>query len=270
MISMSSSAGCAMRLDVYLVANGYFPSRQKALAAIKAGLVMVDGIAAVKPSMPVSDQTVTVLPHVSYVSRGAYKLKKALDDFAIDLKDLRVLDIGASTGGFTELCLERGAAHVYALDAGSDQLADCLRNDHRVTVMEKTNFRYVDPHAFPAVDFICCDVSFISLTLLIPNMEKILKPGNRMVLLIKPQFEAGPEFLNKHGLVTSPKAHEAVLNKVSEALKAHHFALKHLTYSPLLGGEGNIEYLAEAVQGEKPAEIDFSAVVGEAFSDLGG
>jgi len=234
------------RLDVHLVNEGYFDSREKARRAIMEGLVLVNGVIEDKPGFQVdSGAAIEVRGNpVPYVSRGGLKLEKAIRDFGIDLSGKVCIDIGASTGGFTDCMLQNGAARVYAVDVGYGQLAWKLRNDSRVIVMERTNFRYVRPEDIgEKADFASADVSFISLTKIIPPAQQLLKDNGSMVCLIKPQFEAGREKVGKKGVVRDPAVHMEVIEKIIVFSKNLGFAVKGLTYSPVKGPEGNIEYL---------------------------
>ena len=235
------------RLDVLLVEQGYFDSRVSAQRAIMAGQVFVDGQISDKPGTQIRDGAeVTVKGGLCpYVSRGGFKLEKALDVFGIRPKGLVCIDIGSSTGGFTDCLLQRGAARVYAVDVGTNQLAWKLRSDERVVTMEQYNFRYAAPEDFPDImDFACTDVSFISLKLILPPAASLLKEGGLMVALIKPQFEAGKDQVGKHGIVKDPKVHEEVIRKVSGYANESGFSVLDLDYSPVRGAkEGNIEYL---------------------------
>jgi 23S rRNA (cytidine1920-2'-O)/16S rRNA (cytidine1409-2'-O)-methyltransferase len=195
------------------------------------------------------DHTVelSVKGHVHpYVSRGGLKLEKAIRDFGIAMENRTMLDIGASTGGFTDCALQHGATYVYAIDVGYNQLDYKIRQDERVNVMERTNFRYVTPTDLngPMPDFASIDVSFISLQLILPVLHMLLQPGGEVVALIKPQFEAGRDEIGKSGVVRDSKVHRAVLEDVLTFASELGFQLKHLTYSPIRGGEGNIEFLA--------------------------
>ncbi|NLM09341.1 MAG: TlyA family RNA methyltransferase [Clostridiaceae bacterium] len=249
------------RLDVHLVNRGYFDSREKARRAIMGGLILVNGIIEDKPGFQVDTEAeleVKGNPH-PYVSRGGLKLEKAINEFEIDLTDKVCIDIGASTGGFTDCMLKNGACKVYSVDVGYGQLAWKLRNDSRVIVMERTNFRYVKPDDIgEKVDFASADVSFISLTKIIPPAKQLLKDEGSMVCLIKPQFEAGREKVGKKGVVKDPAVHKEVIEKVIEFAKNLGFSIKGLSYSPVKGPEGNIEYLLYLVQ--KPEEQDFISV----------
>lgn len=236
------------RLDVLLVEKGLAPSREKAKAMIMAGIVYVnqqkeDKAGAVFPedaAVEVRGQT------LRYVSRGGLKLEKALACFPIDLRGRICMDIGASTGGFTDCMLQNGAAKVYAIDVGYGQLDWKLREDPRVICMEKTNFRYVKPRDLDTAwipDFASVDVSFISLSRILPPAREILVPGSEMVCLIKPQFEAGREKVGKKGVVRDPKVHVEVIENAVRTARQTGFEVLGLTWSPIRGPEGNIEYL---------------------------
>jgi 23S rRNA (cytidine1920-2'-O)/16S rRNA (cytidine1409-2'-O)-methyltransferase len=249
------------RLDVLLVEQGYFESREKAKAAIMAGLVLVGSEQVDKPGTKLPrDAALTVkgAPH-PYVSRGGLKLEKAICRFGLDLDGRVVVDIGASTGGFTDCALQHGARMVYAIDVGYNQLDWSLRQDPRVVVMERTNFRHVEQEqlAGPRPDFASIDVSFISLKLILPALARLLQPGGEAVALIKPQFEAGREQVGKSGVVRDPAVHAAVLREVLAFAEASGYAFRNLTFSPITGGEGNIEFLAHwRLPDGKPDERD--------------
>ena len=235
------------RLDVILVRQGYAQSREKAKALLMTGNVFVDGQREDKAGTTFDESKIRIevkgnpLP---YVSRGGLKLERALLQFPLILTDYVCMDIGASTGGFTDCMLQNGAAKVYAIDVGHGQLAWKLRNDARVVCMEKTNFRYVTDREIPEkVDFASVDVSFISLTKILIPARNLLRESGCMVCLIKPQFEAGREKVGKKGVVRDPKVHAAVVHKVIDYADMIGFAVKGLTYSPVKGPEGNIEYL---------------------------
>lgn len=234
------------RLDVLLVKKGFYPSREKAKTAIMAGLVFVDGQISDKAGMSINtDCDITVKQDLCpYVSRGGLKLEKAIDLFDIDLKDKVCMDIGASTGGFTDCMLINGASKVYAIDVGYGQLAWKLRSDSRVINIEKCNFRYFDPsHVDEEIDFMSMDVSFISLKLIFPVAAKLLKDGGSILCLVKPQFEAGREQVGKNGIVRDTKVHEEVIEKVISYAQENNLIAKNLTFSPITGAKGNIEYL---------------------------
>ncbi|WP_274365333.1 TlyA family RNA methyltransferase [Paenibacillus thermotolerans] len=235
------------RLDVLLVEQGFFESREKAKAAVMAGLVLVNGERMEKAGMKVpATGAIIVKGDVHpYVSRGGLKLERAIREFGLDLSGAVMIDIGSSTGGFTDCALQHGAAFVYAIDVGTNQLHWSLRTDSRVKVMEKFNFRFVTPEHLtgPAPTFAATDVSFISLQLILPPLKPLLQPGSRVVALVKPQFEAGRESVGK-GIVRDPKVHRDVLQTVTAFAERSGFELQGLTHSPITGGEGNIEFLA--------------------------
>ncbi|MEB3101432.1 TlyA family RNA methyltransferase [Ferviditalea candida] len=236
------------RVDILLVERGYFDSREKAKAAVMAGLVFVEQERIEKAGSRISRSlplTVKGAPH-PYVGRGGLKLEKALTTFHIDMTDKVMLDIGASTGGFTDCALQNGASFVYAIDVGYNQLDWSLRNHPRVRVMERTNFRYVQKEDLqgPVPDLASIDVSFISLKLILPVVKAIFGNAGATIALIKPQFEAGREKVGKSGVVRSPDVHREVLNDILTFASEQQFALRGLTYSPITGGEGNIEFLA--------------------------
>ncbi len=234
------------RLDVLLVKNGLAPSREKAKIMIMEGNVFVAGQREDKAgsTFPEDVQIEVRGSSLKYVSRGGLKLEKALASFPIDLDGCICMDIGASTGGFTDCMLQNGAVKVYAIDVGYGQLAWKLRSDERVVCMEKTNFRYVtDEQIKESVDFASVDVSFISLSKILPVAYPLLKEKGEMACLIKPQFEAGREKVGKKGVVRDPKVHEEVIQNVFGFASDAGFAICGLEYSPVRGPEGNIEYL---------------------------
>lgn len=235
------------RLDVLLVKKGLAPSREKAKAVIMAGSVYVDGQKEDKAGSVFDEESaqIEVRGHaLPYVSRGGLKLEKALKVFPITLTDKICMDIGASTGGFTDCMLQNGAAKVYSVDVGYGQLDWKLRQDERVVCMEKTNFRYMTPEDIPDVlDFASVDVSFISLDKILTPAYALLKEQGEMVALIKPQFEAGREKVGKKGVVRDPKVHEEVIAKIVRHADEVLFEVLDLSYSPIRGPEGNIEYL---------------------------
>ncbi|MFD1433767.1 TlyA family RNA methyltransferase [Kroppenstedtia eburnea] len=236
------------RLDLVLVNKGYFPTRQQAQRAVMAGLVRVDGERADKPGTRIPPEaTVEVAgPEHPYVSRGGLKLEQALKVFQLDLGGRVVLDVGASTGGFTDCALQNGAVKVYAVDVGYGQLAWKLRQDPRVVVMERTNFRHMRPADLPGetADFATVDVSFISLSLILPPLKDLLKMPGDVVALVKPQFEAGREQVGRKGIVRDPRIHRKVLARFVETATAAGFSLKGLAPSPITGSGGNIEFLS--------------------------
>lgn len=235
------------RLDVILVSQGYAESREKAKAIIMSGNVFVDGQREDKAGTtfdPAKIRLEVKGDTQKYVSRGGYKLEKAMAEFALSLEGAVCMDIGASTGGFTDCMLQNGAVKVYSVDVGHGQLAWKLRNDERVVCMEKTNFRYMVPGDLTEEpDFASVDVSFISLTKILLPARALLKDGARMVCLIKPQFEAGRDKVGKKGVVREPEIHREVICKVIDYADSIGFFVDALTYSPIKGPEGNIEYL---------------------------
>lgn len=235
------------RLDVLLVERGLAETREKAKRTIMAGLVFSNENRLDKPGEKVnSDIPLRVKGKVMpYVSRGGLKLEKALKIFELNVKDKILLDIGASTGGFTDCALQNGAKMSYALDVGYNQLAWKLRQDERVIVMERTNFRYVTPADLTAgmPNFASIDVSFISLKLILPVLKTLLVANSDVVALVKPQFEAGREQVGKKGIVRDPKVHEQVLKKIIDFSLSQGFDVKELSFSPITGGDGNIEFL---------------------------
>lgn len=234
------------RLDIILVKKGFFESREKAKASIMAGLVSVDGKLVDKAGTGVSeDADIFVKQNLCpYVSRGGLKLEKAIDKFNIELKDKICMDIGASTGGFTDCMLQNGAQKVYAIDVGRGQLDWNLRTDERVINIERTNIRYYEnPQLEGTIDFASVDVSFISLNLIFPVMKKMLAKDSVAVCLIKPQFEAGREQVGNKGIVKDKKVHEEVISKTIGYARNHGLQSLNLSYSPVTGAKGNIEFL---------------------------
>lgn len=236
------------RIDVLLVEQGFFDSREKAKKAIMAGLVLsgTERIEKAGTKVP-RDIPLTVKGAIHpYVSRGGLKLEKALKMFGIDLSGRVMLDIGSSTGGFTDCALQHGASYVYAIDVGYNQLDWSLRNDERVNVKERTNFRYMKPEDLdgPVPNFASIDVSFISLKIILPPLLELLNRPADIAALIKPQFEAGREKVGKSGVVRDPKVHQEVIENILNFAAELGFSIKGLTFSPITGGEGNIEFLA--------------------------
>lgn len=262
------------RLDVLLVQKGLAPSREKAKTMIMEGNVFVDNQREDKAGT-FFDPSVNIEIHgntLRYVSRGGLKLEKAMAQFGITLDDKVCMDIGASTGGFTDCMLQNGAKKVYAVDVGYGQFAWKLRQDPRVVCMEKTNIRYVTPEDIgDALNFASVDVSFISLTKVLGPAKKLLKDGGQMVCLIKPQFEAGKDKVGKKGVVRDPAVHKEVIERVILFAKSIGFGILHLDYSPIKGPEGNIEYLVHIVkdaEAESQEVIDVEAVVAAAHGEL--
>ncbi len=262
------------RLDVLLVSRGAAPSREKAKAMIMEGSVFVNENREDKPGAQFApDCRIEVRGNtLPYVSRGGLKLEKALAQFALNLRGLVCMDIGASTGGFTDCMLQSGAAKVYAVDVGYGQFAWKLRNDPRVVCMEKTNIRYVTPEMIgEALDFASVDVSFISLTKVLLPARALLKDKARMVCLIKPQFEAGREKVGKKGVVRDRGVHEEVIGRVLDFAVSNGFLAHALAYSPIKGPEGNIEYLVDLEKCDNCAgegRVDVRSVVDSAHAEL--
>ena len=247
-----------MRIDVYLTERGYAPSRQRARAMIEAGNVTVDGRTVTKPSYPIGEgeHTVTVINDLPYVSRGGLKLAAALDAFAISVEGMRTLDVGASTGGFTDCLLQHGAARVYAVDAGEGQLVPRLLEDERVVSLEKTNARELTLEAIGGheVDLIVMDVSFISATYILPRFPHLLRCRGHAVCLIKPQFEVGRSMLGKGGIVKEPAAHRYAVERVLDSAVSVGLIPVGLSASPVTGGDGNREFLVHFRYGTEPVK----------------
>lgn len=261
-----------IRLDQLVYDLGYTESRERAKTTIMSGLVFVNGQRADKPGTPVSpDAKIEVhgdaLP---FVSRGGFKLDKALKVFPIDPSGKTCIDCGASTGGFTDVLLQHGAKKVYAVDVGYGQLAWKLRTDERVVNLERTNLRYITSEQIPELmDLAVMDVSFISIKLVIPAVKALLKPDADFVCLIKPQFEAGKEEVGKKGVVRDSAVHERVINSILEFVPECGFTCLGLDYSPIKGPEGNIEYICHLKNAQvTPAEIDVKAVVAASHNVL--
>ncbi len=246
------------RLDVILVNEGYAPSREKAKAIIMSGNVYVNGQKEDKAGTSFDTSKIKLEVRGSslkYVSRGGLKLEKAMEKWQFTLETKVCMDIGASTGGFTDCMLQNGAEKVYSVDVGHGQLAWKLRNDERVVCMEQTNFRYmVRDDIQDDLDFASVDVSFISLTKILIPARNLLKVGGQMVCLIKPQFEAGREKVGKNGVVREPETHREVIAKIVDYADFIGFSVLHLDYSPIKGPEGNIEYLVHIKKEQEPDE----------------
>lgn len=235
------------RLDVLLVSKGFFNSRENAKRHIMEGIVLVDNVPVDKAGTKVNvDSEIRIKGDIMpYVGRGGFKLEKALSAFSLDIRDKIMADIGASTGGFTDCALQHGASKVYAIDVGTNQLDWKLRSDPRVINLEKTNIKQVTADMLgEQVDFVATDISFISVTKIIPAVQLILKDSGPLVILIKPQFEAGREKVGKGGVVKDPAVHEEVILSTLAAFEASGLYACDLTWSPIKGGSGNIEFLA--------------------------
>ena len=260
------------RLDVVLVEKGFAPSREKAKAIIMSGIVFVDNQKADKAGMSIpEDAAVEVRGKTnSFVSRGGLKIEKALKYFDINPDGLCCMDIGASTGGFTDCLLTKGARKVFSIDVGYGQLAWKLRQDPRVVCMERTNIRYVTPDMLDGEkpELAVIDVSFISLKLVLPVVAQLLDEHGRIACLIKPQFEAGKGKVGKKGVVREPEIHLEVLEAFLENAHASGFHVYNLTFSPIRGPEGNIEFLGYLGRDGEDSEIDLPALVTEAHGEL--
>lgn len=266
------------RLDVLMVQRGLAESREKAKAVIMSGNVFVDGQREDKAGASFGEKAVIEVKGnpLKYVSRGGLKLEKAVECFEVSLTDRICMDVGSSTGGFTDCMLQNGARKVYAVDVGTNQLAWKLRQDERVTVMERTNIRYVTKEQIPEpVEFASIDVAFISLTKVLQPVKDLLVPDGEIVALTKPQFEAGREQVGKKGVVRDRNVHLEVIERVLAYAESIGFAVRNLEYSPIKGPEGNIEYLAhlknqeEGTVREQEAK-DPAAVVEQAHQALQG
>lgn len=262
------------RLDVLLFEKGLCPSRERAKTAIMEGIVYIAGQKAGKAGDMVDENAELEVRgnENAFVSRGGKKIEKALNYFNIEPTDLVVMDVGASTGGFTDCLLQQGASKVFAIDVGYGQLAWKIRSDPRVVVMERTNIRYVTPEDLgEPLDLSVVDVSFISLKIVLPAIQKLLKPTGQVLCLIKPQFEAGKENVGKKGVVRDPAVHADVLQSFLALADSLHFTVRNLTFSPVKGPEGNIEFLAHLSMQPGQAQIpDVAALVAQAHETLKG
>ena len=260
-----------IRLDSRIFDLGLTDSREKAKAFIMAGQVYVNGMKASKAGLTVTEKdTIEVRGTSEFVSRGGHKLKKAMNSFPISLKDKICMDVGASTGGFTDCMLQNGASKVYSIDVGYGQLAWKLRSDDRVVNLERTNIRYVTDETVPdKIDFFSVDVSFISLTLVLPAVIKLLSENGEGVCLIKPQFEAGREKVGKKGVVRDKAVHSEVIEKIRSFAVETGFSVLGLDYSPIKGPEGNIEYLIHiGLNKDNNTEISVDDVVEASHAEL--
>lgn len=265
-----------IRLDALIHSRGLVPSREKARALVLAGQVTVDGQMVDKPGTAVDENSVVELasPGCAYVSRGGLKLEKALQVFDIDAAGSVVLDIGASTGGYTDCALQKGAQRVYALDVGYGQLDWKLRNDPRVISMERTNIRHLDIAGFPEkVDLVTIDVSFISTSFVFPVITHLVKPEGDVVSLIKPQFEAGRDKVGRKGVVRDQRTHMDVLQKSIANAAGHGLNCVGITFSPITGPQGNIEFFLHLRKDVPPGndlDAQVQQVVEQAHQELGG
>ena len=262
------------RLDVLLTELGYADSRAKAQAIIMAGQVYVDGQKADKPGISYGEAAAIEVRGEScrYVSRGGLKLEKALRDFGVKPDGFVCSDSGASTGGFTDCLLQQGAKKVFAIDVGYGQLDWKIRSDERVVVMERTNIRYVTPEQLgEQLDLSVVDVSFISLKIVLPTIKTLLKPDGQVLCLIKPQFEAGRDKVGKKGVVREPQTHKEVLDNFVALANSLNFTILGLTFSPVKGPEGNIEFLGHLTLAQKEGIVpDTAQVVADAHMALKG
>ena len=262
------------RLDVFLVENGYARSRERAKELINNGSVTVNGQAAKKASLSIDEHSKVKVndSDLAYVGRGALKLKYAFEKFDIDVNDKCCADIGASTGGFTQVMLENGAKKVYAVDVGHDQLAKELATDKRVVNCEGVNVRELTADFFSEpIEFAAGDLSFISLNLVVPTLKDCIAENAQIILLIKPQFEAGKKALNKKGIVKDKKDHVRVLTQMLELFESCELSVCGLVRSAITGGDGNIEYLAWMKKSETDSisnVFDVRAIVDNAFAEL--
>ena len=263
------------RLDVLMVERGLAESREKAKAIIMSGNVFVDGQREDKAGASFPEKAVIEVKGspLKYVSRGGLKLEKAMSHFDVELHDKVCMDVGSSTGGFTDCMLQNGARKVFAIDVGRGQLDWKLRQDPRVVCMEKTNISYVTPEEIPdRIQFVSIDVSFISLTKVLGPVKALMEPDGEVVCLIKPQFEAGREKVGKKGVVREKSTHHEVIEKVTEFAVSIGFSVLEITFSPIKGPEGNIEYLVHLKKcPEEEAKIEtkeLDQVVDEAFAAL--
>ncbi|MET3699179.1 23S rRNA (cytidine1920-2'-O)/16S rRNA (cytidine1409-2'-O)-methyltransferase [Bacillus oleivorans] len=266
------------RLDVLLVEQGLFETREKAKRAIMAGQIFLNEVRIDKPGekVPVTSKLVVKGKVMPYVSRGGLKLEKAISTFQLDLNNKIMIDVGSSTGGFTDCALQNGVILSYCIDVGYNQLAWKLRSDERVVVMERTNFRYVTKEDLkgPAPNFATIDVSFISLTLILPVLKTLIEDGTKIVALVKPQFEAGKDQVGKNGIVRDAKTHIEVIEKIIEFAMREGYSIDGITFSPITGGEGNIEFLLllhwTNAESENNLSVHISEVVHQAHETLKG
>lgn len=264
-----------LRVDLAMVRQGLAPSRERAQALIMAGQVYVKEVKVLKASEKVSeDAELIVRSHVHpFVGRGALKLDKALRVFGVDVTDAVCMDIGAATGGFTDVLLQNGARHVYAIDVGYGQLDWKIRSDERVTVLERTNARYLTHEQIPCVpDLTVMDVSFISVKLILPVASGLMDGKGRFCILIKPQFEAGREHVGKKGVVRDPAIHSQVIEEIASFVPSFGYTMAQVDFSPITGPEGNIEYITELLPQEiarqSVDEVRIAEVVAQAHRNL--
>lgn len=250
-----------MRLDLYLVDNGYFKSRELAKLAIEKELVKIDGKVVTKPSFDYISGLIEVSDPIKFVSRGGYKLECAINTFYLDFKDKTIVDIGSSTGGFTDCSLQYGAKLVYAIDVGTDQLDSRLRSNSKVISLEETNF--LDIEGFDTnIDFYVTDVSFISVKKILYHLSEL--DASNIIILIKPQFEVEPKYLNKNGVLKDRSKHYDILKDMNDYINSIGYKIHKITPSPIKGKSGNIEYLAY-IKKESNSTIDLYSTVKKAF-----
>ena len=258
------------RLDILITERGLAESREKAKALIMSGVVYVNNEKQDKAGAEFDDSVeINISDSLKYVSRGGYKLEKAIDKYSLDLSGYVCADIGASTGGFTDCMLQNNASKVYAVDVGYGQLAWSLRNNSKVVCLERTNARYLnDSIITDKIDFFSMDVSFISVRLILPNLYNLLSDNAKGVILIKPQFEAGKEKIGKNGVVRDKNVHKEVLRDITSFLNNNDYAVLGLDYSPIKGPKGNIEYLAYVEKSGVSIDYDIDSLVEESHNIL--
>lgn len=262
------------RADVYLVERGVVESREKARRLIDEGKVTADGRPVAKPSTLLEvGSNLQIEQPLEYVSRGGYKIEKAVRVFDVRVEGKRALDVGVGTGGFTDYLLKNGAAQVVAVDVGYGQVAWSIRNDPRVKLIERSNIRELSIAELPEpVDIATVDLSFISVRKVIDKLAELVRPRGELVILIKPQFEAGRAYVGRKGIVRDPSVHKMVLAELVEFLTGKGLSVEGITYSPIKGGKGNIEFLVYALLQEAETEVDWSdkieAVVNDAHMEL--
>lgn len=260
-----------MRLDNYLVINNYFQTRNKAQQAIKSKRIKVNNDIISKSGYEISDlDIIEVIPiEYEFVSRGGYKLLKAIQFFNLDFNDKVVLDLGASTGGFTDCSLKFNASKVYAVDVGTDQLDNSLRNNDKVISIENTNAKDLKKEDYLDIDYIVMDLSFISITKLIDKLNELINENTKIITLIKPQFEVENKNINKNGLVKNKDVHYDVIKRIINSFKEYNIYIENLTYSPLRGEKsGNIEYLALFSRVNKEIDININEVINQAYKNM--
>lgn len=258
-----------MRLDLKIVSNGIVDSRSKAANLIKSGNILVNGEVATKAGQEIKENDkIEIVGQINpYVSKGGLKLEKAIKEFGIDFKNKVVIDIGSSTGGFTDCALKNGAKKVYAIDVGHGQMVESLKNDNRVILMEDTDFRDIQKKMVSDAEMIICDASFISVTKLLP---KICELGiNMLAILIKPQFECGISIAKKYkGVVLNKEVHKQVLKNVLDEFKTNGYLCEKATFSPITGGDGNIEYIAYFSNDKNDKMLELDAIIDSAFNNF--